>query len=250
MPSFTQDAIALGQDGFQGISTTQFHPLGQRGITKDGRVYRYCSVGAVDLVAGNVIQSSAILTTHLALTAVAAAIGATGPFVVTPGATAGAANLYAEGYLGVDTTPGNGLTYCVSGHPAITASTAFNLTLKQDDGIQTTAWTTATRYGLLAHPYKTVIQSPITTATGTIVGVAPVVIPASNFGWLQTAGIANVLINGTPALGAPVVGTSATAAGAADVLTTTNLVINPIIGHMAQIGVSGKNNFVKLQIAF
>lgn len=247
MPSFTQDAIGLGQDGFQGISTTQMHPLGARGITKDGRVFRYAKAGAVDLVAGNVIQGAAVITTHLALTAAVAAVGAT-VLTVTPGATAAAANFYAEGYLGVDTTPGNGLTYAISGHPAITASTAFTLTLKQDDALQV-AFTAATRYGLIPNPYRDVIQSPVTTATGPIVGVAPVIIPAANFGWLQTFGICSVLINGTPALGSTLIGTSATTAGTVDIATAVTILTGQVVGEMAQIGVSTKNNFVRLRIS-
>lgn len=245
MANFTQDPIALGQDSFTS-SATQVHPAGTRGITKDGRWYRYCLAGAVDLVAGNVIQSSAIVTAHLANTPPAVAIGATS-FTYAPGATLGTLNQYAEGFLQVDTTPGNGFVYGIKGHAAFALSTAFTLNLNTDDPIQV-ALTTASRVGLLANPYRGVIQSPVTTATGTIVGVVGYVITAAQWGWIQTRGIASVLINGTPALGAALVGTSATTAGTVDVITTTNLVINPIIGHMAQIGVSTKNNFVKLSI--
>lgn len=246
MPNFYQDPIGLGTDNFQN-STTQFHPLGTRGVTRDGRVFRYCKAGASDLVAGNVIQSSAILTTHLGLTAVAAPIGTTS-LVATPGATAAAANYYAEGYLGVDTTPGNGWQYAIEGHAAITASTAFTLNLRKDDAVQI-AFTSATRYGLIANPYRDVIQFPATTATGTLVGVAQQVITAASFGWIQTWGLGSALITGTPALGAEVM-TPGTAAGAAQVVVAAGtLIVAQMIGHMAQVGVDGKNNFVFLRIA-
>jgi hypothetical protein len=73
-------------------------------------VFRYCAAGASDTVAGSVYQSAAPIPNHLANTPPAVAVGATS-FTYTPGNTAGAANLYAEGYLQVDTTPGNGYTY-------------------------------------------------------------------------------------------------------------------------------------------
>jgi hypothetical protein len=230
------------------FDSTQQHPLGTMAITKDGRIFRYCQAGASDLVVGNLEQSAAPIANHLALTAAAEAIGAGGaddPIVVTPGATAGAANLYAEGTLMVDTTPGNGYSYRISGHGAITASTAFNLYLDPDDRIQV-ALTTSSRYGLHHNPYKNVIQTP-TTITAKVVGVANAPITATYFGWLQTRGPAAVLINGTPAVTAPVIN-SATTAGAVDVWTAAAQPTANLVGHMMQVGVSGKNNAVYLLI--
>jgi hypothetical protein len=238
--------IQLGQN-FWESSATQKLPLGTKGQTQDGRVYRYALAGASDLVAGNVIQSPAIVANHLAMTPAATALNA---FTVTAtaGATAGAANLYAEGYLDVDTTPGNGYVYTIKDHLAIGSGASFSVNLFKDDPIQV-ALTTSSRVGLVQNVYSGVIQAPVTTATGVIVGVAPYIIKATQYGWIQTYGPASTLINGTPALGAAVVGISATTAGSVDVITTTNLVTAPIIGHMMQVGVSTKNNWVFLRIA-
>lgn len=225
-------------------TTDQKHPLGSRLELNDGRVFRYSVAGAVDTVAGSLYQSAAPIANHLANTPPAVAIGALS-FSYTPGATGGAANLYSEGYLQVDTTPGNGYIYAVSGHAAITSSVAFTLNLL--DPIQI-ALTTSSRVGLIHNPYKNVIVTP-TTQTATVVGVAPAVIAAASYGWLQTWGPASVLINGTPAITAPVVN-SGTTAGAVDKWTTAaaDVAVQPV-GHMMQVGVSGKNNFVFLQIA-
>lgn len=236
------EGLVTPQDIFS-PNTVQQHVLGTRLTLVDGRVFRYAQAGAVDLVAGNLLQQALPIPNHLALTSVIAAIGATST-TVTPGATAGAANLYAEGYLGIDTTPGNGLTYRIAGHPAIVASTAFTLTLDEPISV---AFTAATRYGLMANLYKNVLQSP-STKTGAIVGVAPVVIAAASFGWVQTWGAASVLINGTPATTAPVMN-SVTTAGAVDVWTAAGQVIASYVGEMLQVGVSGKNNFVYLKIS-
>lgn len=235
-------ANAYGQDGFTS-SSTQLHPLGARAVTKDGRVFRYSQAGAVSTVAGSVYQSAAPIANHLANTPPAVAVGATS-FSYTPGATAGAANLYAEGYLQIDTTPGNGYTYRVSGHAAISSSTAFTLVL--EDPIQVPL-TTLSRVGLIHNPYKNVIVNP-TTATAAVAGVAPYVINTTEYGWLQTWGPCSTLINGTPGVGIGVV-ISATTAGAVDVAAVAAEINVRIIGHMMQVGVSGKNNFVNLKIS-
>jgi len=240
---FVEDSNVFGQDGFTS-SATQYHELGRRAITKDGRVFRYAVAGASDTVAGSVYQSAAPIANHLANTPPAVAAGATS-FSYTPAGTGGAANLYAEGYLQVDTTPGNGYTYQVSGHAAITASTAFTLNLMPADAIQV-ALTTSSRVGLVHNPFKNVIVHP-TTATGSVAGVSPAVITTAQYGWLQTWGPASVLINGTPGVGIQVV-PSATTAGAVDVAAVAAEINTRTIGHMMQVGVSGKNNFVNLRI--
>ena len=243
MAKFVSEVLAIGQADFIS-SATPAHKIGTRAVSDDGRVFRYVKAGASNLVAGNVLQSPAIVANHLANTAPAVAVGAKS-FSYTPGATAGAANLYADGFLQVDTTPGNGYTYSVEKHAAISSSTAFTLYLK--DPIQV-ALTTDSRIGLIANPYNGVIQLPVTTATGTIVGIATYIIAASEYGWIQTWGVASVLTTGTPALGAMVMGPG-TAAGAAQVVVAAGtLVVAQIIGHMAQVGVDGKNNFVHVRI--
>lgn len=224
-------------------SAIQNHPLGSRLELNDGRVFRYCQAVAAT-VAGNLYQSAAPIANHLANTPPAVAIGAES-FTYTPGATGGAANLYAEGYLQVDTTPGEGYTYTVSGHAAITSSTAFTLNLL--DPIQV-ALTTSSRVGLVHNPYKNVVIQP-TTQTATTAGVAPCIIGTAEYGWLQTWGPCSTLINGTPAITAPVVN-GGTTAGSVDKWTTAaaDVAVQPV-GHMMQTGVSAKMNFVFLQIA-
>lgn len=241
MPLLVETPTGYVQDVFT-ASATKNHTLGTRAYTADGRRFRYCQAGASDLVAGNVQQSAAPVTAHLANTPPIVAIGATS-FTYTPGAAAGAADLYGDGYLQVDTTPGNGYTYQVAGHLAISSSTAFTLNLK--DPIQV-ALTASSRVGLMPNPYKNVIIAA-TTVTAPVVGVAPMPIPATYYGWLQTWGTCSTLINGTPGVGIGVV-SSATTAGAVDVAAVAAEINVRIIGRMAQVGVSGKNNFVVLTI--
>lgn len=222
--------------------SVQRHPLGTLAHDRWGRMYRYCQMGAVDSVAGSLYQSSVPVANHLANTPPAVAIGALS-FTYTPGATTGAANLYAEGFLQVDTTPGNGYTYGISGHAAIASATAFTLNLAEPIEI---ALTTSSRVGLIAHPYNDVVVAP-TTLTARLAGFAVCVIPTTYYGWLLTRGPVSALINGTPAITAPVIN-SATTAGAVDVWTAAAQPTSNFVGHAMQVGVSTKNNFIMAQI--
>ena len=240
---FAEPGYVLGHDEYTS-STIQLHRLGTRAVTRDGRVFRYAQAGATPLVAGSLAQAPAPEPAHLANTPPVVPVGATS-FLYAPGAVAGAANLYGEGYLQVDTAPGNGYLYPVSGHKAFLASTAFMLNLETPIVVALTA---TSRVGLRANPYKNVVTS-VAPLTAHAVGVAPMPIPAGQYGWLQTYGLSSVLIVGTPAVNAPVL-SSATVAGAVDVWTAgAQPTANGPLGFMAQVGVGGKNNFVFLTIA-
>jgi hypothetical protein len=235
---------AVAQDMFS-FDTVQRHALGSIAVTQDGRIFRYGSAGSVTFVPGSLYQGFAKITAHLANTPPAVAFGATS-FTYTPGAATGVANQYAEGYLNVDTTPGNGYIYRVSGHAAIASSTAFTLNLYPDDPIQV-ALTTSSRVGLHGNPWKLQVVCP-TTITARVSGVAISAMTDGTYGWVQTRGPASVLINGTPAITSPVAN-SGTTAGAVDVWTTAAaaVVVTPV-GYMMQVGVTAKNNLVFLTI--
>lgn len=222
-------------------SATQFHALGERMVTADGRKFVYVKAGAVDLVAGNWIQSAAELSNHQNLTPAAAAIGATS-ITVALGATAATANQYAGGIAAITVTPGLGQALVISGHPAAALST--NLTLQLADPIRV-ALTTSSRIDLVPNPYSAVIQSPVTTLTGTPVGVAPYVIAAGEFGWLQTGGLGAALIAGTPAVGSQLV-LPGSAAGAA-VVDPANAA-TPVVGIVASTGGNGETNGVLIML--
>lgn len=225
--------------------TIQVHPLGTLGMLRDGRLFRYCQSGGADLVPGNLIQKAAVTTAHLANTPPAVAIGATS-FTYAPGAATGAANLYAEGYLNVDTAPGNGYAYNVSGHAAIGSSTAFTLNLDPDDPI-VVALTTSSRVGLHTHLYKNVIATPTTAITGPVVGGSVSAIPTTQYGWIQTRGPFSALIDGTPAVTSQLL-SGVTTAGAVRVWDATGAITANPVGVMMQIGVDTKNNMIFLTI--
>ena len=190
-------------------SATQLHKLGEKIVDGSGRVFRYCKAGAVALVPGKLQQSSAETTAHQDLACAAAAIGAT--TITTTSTVTVTANEYAGGFVMVTVTPGQGYQYRIKSHPAATAA-AVTLTL--EDPIQV-ALTTSSRVDLVRNPYSAVIVNP-TTLTSTPIGVAVYPIAASEFGWIQTGGIANVLADGANAVGAAVVASNGVAGAVED----------------------------------
>jgi hypothetical protein len=226
-PSATMTVIAA--DGTNPLQE------GTLGVTRDGRQFRWVQAGASNLVVGNMLQAAAEIANHQDCSVAAAAIGATS-LTVTPGATAGAANLYANGLAVISVTPGLGYAYNIDHHAAITASVAFTLYLAPDDPIQV-ALTTSSKVTLIRNAYKGVIQAPVTTLTGPVVGAAVSVIPASGWGWIQTRGLAGVLIAGTPGPGVAVV-SPGSAAGA--VVVDGAAAATQVVGSMGITGVDGK----------
>jgi hypothetical protein len=241
-------AAQLGADGqVAGLplyqsSATKTHNLGERFVTSDGRVFRYAKAGAVDLVAGNWIQSPAQLANHQNIAVAAAAIGAT-EITVTLGATAATANQYAGGQAVVTITPGLGQAINILGHPAAALSTTLVLTLAEPLRV---ALTTSTRIDLIPNPYNGVIQVPVTTLTGAVMGVATYIIPATEFGWLQRSGPAGALIAGTPGVGLGV-GFPTSAAGAAVIDDAATAGFHTV-GTMLSTGGNGECNGVMVML--
>lgn len=240
MPQLTSDPQASGQLLYES-SATAYHALGERLVTTDGRVFRYALAGSVALVAGNWIQSAAQIGNHQNLTPTAAAIGAEA-ITVTLGATAAAADFYAGGQAVVTITPGLGQAISIIGNPAAASGATLVLSLGEPLRV---ALTSSTRIDLVPNQYRGVIQTPITTLTGTCVGVATYIIAASEYGWLQRAGLCGALIAGTPIVGAAIVvpGTSAGAAVVDGAAAATQ-----IVGVMASTGGNGECNGVLLAL--
>lgn len=242
MPNLSADPTAAATNLWSSSATAETY-LGARMVLRDGRVFRYALAGAADLVIGNVLQAPAQITTHQQLTPVAAAIGATS-LTVALGATLATVNQYANGLAIIDTTPGLGYAYPILSHPAAALSTSVVLTLPADSPIQV-ALTTSSRVSLQANPYSGVIQSPVTTLTGAVVGVAVYTILANQYGWIQVRGACATLIAGTPAVGLAVV-VPGTAAGC--VVVDGAAAATQVVGAMMVTGVDGKVQAVMLDL--
>lgn len=187
------------------------HELGIAVRLADGRVFRHAVAGASNISKGKLQQAAAPIANHANLTVAAASLGATA-ITVTPGATAGAANLYSEGYMAINDVDGEGATYKIKDHLAITASVAFTLNLF--DPIRGTALTANSQVTLVHNGHKNVIES--TTQTNRPAGVPLIGISAGDYGWVQARGVAAVLAGTTRTLGSPQIGSGATAGAVVD----------------------------------
>lgn len=220
MPStqFSGPTTSFAQ-GLYDTSTLQNHVLGEKAFSNDGRTFRYVKVGAVALVPGNVIQSPAIVANHVNLTPTAVSTVGDTTVTVTLGATAATANQYANGTLTFEKgTTGAGQTLLIKSNPAAALSTTLVVTLA--DAVVTTTSGTVTA-SLVQNNYQGVIQAPVTTLTGTPVGVAVAPLAAASFGWICSRGITGVLADGAQTVGVTAAAVPSAAAGAAKVMAAT-----------------------------
>mgnify|MGYP001568524978 CR=1 FL=1 len=226
--------VIYGPEGEQfSTYTTRRWPLGTQLRLPDGRNYRFCKAGGSALVVGNVIQTPANISTHVDLTVVSGAAGAT-QIVATLGATnAATLDQYAEGYAVVSVTPGAGHIYKIKGHAAADAAANITLDLMPGKTVEV-ALTTTSRLDLIYNPYDLVIQAPATTLTGNPVGVAVTAVAASAYGWIQARWLAAVLTAGTVVIGQLAISPTGTA-GACGPQSATYVATETILGQVRRV---------------
>lgn len=178
-------------------SSSAKHSVGDSIMLSDGRVFYYTLNGAVALTAGQVCQNAIPIANHKNIAVATAVVAGDMKVRVTPGATGGAANLYANGFLHCNDVAPEGHIYKIKSHLVITASTAFWVNL-YDPVIE--AMSTSSEVTLTHNPYSGVIVAP-TTMTGIPVGVPLIDVTIGYYFWLQTWGPAPVLTDGTLVIG-------------------------------------------------
>lgn len=254
MANLSNQDLQLGQNMFES-SSTQKHPLGSRGCTPDGRVFRYVLAGAVDLIAGTVIQSPADIAGGHTLTlntTTQTGIGASALSMTC--ASSIAANFYREGYAIIASSAGAGYMYQLDSHAAVStgATGLFPFYAPLDANTLVTAITTTTTVTLTPNKYAGVVIVPAATATGLVVGVATYVITAAQYGWIQTWGPCAVLGNAACAMGAWLNGIAATCGRfifMSSPAVTGCSIVGQFIGHAFQTGVAGEWTAVDLRVS-
>lgn len=234
--------------------TTFIPELGVRAVTGDGREFRYISAGASNLIAGQLQQAAAPQSNYVDVTAIAVAAGATTATLTVSTSTAVALNQFSGGYYQTYGTVANGggQNLRISSNTAVTASgTSITFVLEDAPSI---AITTSATVNIIPPAYAAVIQVP-TTVTGKVAGVALTVNPNSSttlngltatyYGWVQTKGVANALIAGTPAIGT---GLSAPNGGTAGALQVTAATLMDIATNL-KTGTDGRYGPVDLRIS-
>lgn len=195
--------------------------IGQLNYGVNGKAFRFALAGASNLVMGNVLQSSAVDTQFTNMAIATAVVAGDTSIAITNGTTTVSAGQFVGGSLSVYTagTVAIGDQYTIIDHT--TGGSGAGLTIYLDRPARS-AMTTSAKVNMRRSPWSGVIQSPATTLTGSVAGVAMFAVTAATYAWTQTKGVGAVLSDGTSILvGSPIAVPSGTAG--AVILGATNL---------------------------
>jgi|TARA_R100000152_G_scaffold20616_1_gene14894 hypothetical protein len=194
-------------------STSKRRALGTVLELPDGRQFKYALNGGSEITSGKLVASKVMVANHDMdlVTAVTAAGSQT--VTVTLGNTATTLNQYQDGYLYTNDGTGEGQIYRIKSNPVASGNATCEITLDDNDKIAV-ALDGTTLSGLLENPYNEVVVSP-TSVTCRTVGVTATDLAASEYGYVQTKGLASVLVSGTVVAGEHLRVAGATTAGAA-----------------------------------
>jgi len=194
--SLSGNPTVFGIDPYN-ISATPVHPLGAKGISADGRKFRYAKAGAADLNPGQLTIGVNIVANHEDIAfATAGAVGDR-TVSITIGATAVTASQYTNGYLVIIDDTGEGHTHLITDHGITAGSEAIDISI--EPGL-TEATVVATTVALVRNLYQDIIISN-TDQNDIPTGVPQVTITAEYYGWVQTGGICGVLMDESVANG-------------------------------------------------
>ena len=194
-------------------NTTKKRALGTILELPDGREFKYALNGGSAISSGKLASSAAMIGNHdMDLTTAAASVGDTS-ITVTLGGTAATKDQYADGYIYTNDGTGEGQIYRIASNPAADSSATLAVTLASNDPVNV-ALDSTTLSGLAVNPYSGIVVSP-TSITNRTLGVTATDIAANAYGFVQTKGLASVLVSGTVVAGEPLRVAGATTAGAA-----------------------------------
>jgi hypothetical protein len=263
-------SVLLSAGDILNQSATKVLPLGTRGYTRDGRVFRYARNGGTALKAGYLVQSSVPLTGDLALKQGATKLSANTTkikIITAANAVMSTINAYADGYFycySTTTAEGAGLYAQIKSHSTESATATGLVTINFADsgrlysGIGTTylASTIGAKVAVMRNPYDKVVVKPAGAATALAVGVPVRPITASYYFWLQTWGACPLRVGKVHTIGYNIgLGTDATAGiaqgatvGTTFTKTTWGRGINAV-GSAMTTGVAGEARLVYLKLA-
>jgi hypothetical protein len=207
------------------------YPLGTKLEARDGRVWRYCQAGAVQLAAGLMGQSPAIdaKLENEVQTGMASNIG---DYVINVLVTTASgltpANL-AGGYMVVEDVTGEGHYYKINTASWSTGDTVVTVVLDEPIRVATGA---DSEISLYPNPWAGIVVAP-TALTGYCVGVTNGVVTATHYYWAQRKGpCAMVVDSGDTVVIGALGGTPGTygTAGAIGVPAITTNIYGQIMG--------------------
>lgn len=198
-------------EGDQLVTSTNanLRALGTKGVTPDGKIFRWALNGSVALQGGVLVQGAPPNASQDAGLAIvnATTTGVSSLSITTQAATT--LNQYRDGYLTVDTSPGQAL-FQIASNSSGASGTNIEVKFKNEAKIREAMTSGTTTVGLYESPYRNTIVAP-TTITGPVVGVSPGAVDSAVYYWAQTGGWALVNADTAPAVNTSLIfgGTSA-----------------------------------------
>ena len=223
--------VYLSEEQTIATADSQMLPLGTRGVTVDGRVFRYAHNAATALATHNLVitaaEGPASTTTYQVMNSTYNA-GTTmvSLFLSTVALPVLATDYFKDGWLVCFSTDSAFTQSCpIDSHPALASATAaagtaclHNEIYLKAPGLKKNVDTDTSLWKLINNPYNHVIVSTTANGPGHPLGITPCTVATSYYFWLQTwgptlarVGEANRAIIDTLAQGTPVAWSTAVA---------------------------------------
>lgn len=177
-------ALQLEAQDVRETSTTKQHPLGTRGFTNDGKVYRYAKAGATALDPGKLCVN-ADLDTNVTNKTVARTTAAGATSVIVDAAGTVVQDAYVDGTFTINDATGEGINYRVTGNTGVTG--AGEITVFLATPLKVALTIDVSEYTLSVNPWDTVVISA-TDQADMPVGIPNVTVAIGSYAWLQTRG--------------------------------------------------------------
>ncbi len=221
-------------------SSTQPGPylVGQIAWDVNGKAFRYCLNGASALVKGNLVQSPVSLGSTYQNMVVGTAGKVGDAFIqVTNGTSTITSQQFEGGSISIYTAGTDlvGDEYTIIGVTG-TLTTGGALKVYLDRPLRYAVTTSAT-VNMMPSPFSGVIVCP-TTLTGVPVGIAVYEIPASQYGWIQTHGVAPYIADNSAVVVGAMLGAAQSVAGSLTLATAGAGIA--VVGMALSTGASGK----------
>lgn len=213
------------------VWNTPAHAIGTRGFLDDRVFYYTRMIDQTAIGIAKLAQQPAPVANHVTETGTSTLTAGSNLATLVLGATLSSESQYQNGYVKIQSaTTGPGQIYRIKDHAYVAAS--GTMTIELYDNVVTTP-ATSVNYSLIGSPWGNVVIQP-TTITAPAAGVTLVEWPACstastatagylrtgttewtrpNYGWLQTWGIASVLMDTTDIVARSVVWASTNTAG-------------------------------------
>lgn len=250
-PRLVGSGVISGQSIYEEVTTPR-HLLGDHACLDDGREFVYVSNKGSAIAVGKLCKFNEVDTAYdlcviPTQTTGSLAIGSTILNVTLAGSSTFAENALAGEFLNIDDDTGEGRLYRILGNTAVSAGTAITLRIEP----LRLAITTSTTVTVVARALDIVIADANQTQKNA--GVTQFAVSAGSttpvYFWLLRKGITSCLIQGTPAVGTPLINSASVAGAVAASAEAGSGIYDQIVGTMVSLaGVDTEHHVIELDV--